>query len=350
MTSIFPLGGRAGVPAAIKMTGWNLQGAALTPPATDTPPGVCYLTAKKAGVVSNRVPFMLDTLPECFEQEPNNSPALAQKVQLPIIVNGRIDKPDDWDVFQFVGKAGDAVVAEVYARRLDSPLDSVLKLTDANGKILAFNDDREDLGSGVNTHHADSYLTAKLPADGTYFVHLGDTARKGGEEYAYRLRISAPQPDFALRAVPSSLSMPSRGFTTNAATMLIKTNAATYSAIPVFVIRKDGFTGPIKLGLKDPPRGFAAVPVSLIGTQTMARLGVSCTLVATQETVNLVVEGRALIQGREMVHEAVPAEDRMQAFLWRHLVPAQELEALVFNPATAPLPYRRSRKGKVSNP
>jgi hypothetical protein len=82
----------------------------------------------------------------------------------------------------------------------------------------------------------------------------------------------------------------------------------------------------------------------------MARLGVSCTLVATQDLVNLVVEGRALIQGREMVHEAVPAEDRMQAFLWRHLVPAQEFEALVFNPATAPLPYRRSRKGKISNP
>jgi hypothetical protein len=350
VTSIFPLGGHAGVPAAIKMTGWNLQGAVLTPPATSTPPGISYLTAKKAGIISNRVPFMLDTLPECFEQEPNNTPALAQKVKLPIIINGRIDKPDDWDVFQFEGKAGAAVVAEVYARRLDSPLDSVLKLTDANGKILAFNDDREDLGSGVNTHHADSYITAKLPADGTYFLHLGDTARKGGEEYAYRLRISAPQPDFALRAVPSSLSMPSRGFTTNAATMLIKTNAATYAAIPVFVIRKDGFTGPIKLSLKDPPRGFAAVPVSLTGTQTMARLGVSCTLVATQDIVNLVVEGRALIQGREMVQEAVPAEDRMQAFLWRHLVPAQELEALVFNPATAPLPYRRFRKGKVPNP
>ena len=51
---------------------------------------------------------------------------------------------------------------------------------------------------GVNTHHADSYLMVKLPADGTYYVHLGDTARNGGEEYAYRLRISAPQPDFAL--------------------------------------------------------------------------------------------------------------------------------------------------------
>ena len=349
VTSIFPLGGRAGVPAAIKMKGWNMQGAELTPPPASTPAGVCQLAAKKAGMVSNRVPFALDTLPEAFEQEPNNTPEQAQKVTLPVIINGRIDKPDDWDVFQFEGKAGAAVVAEVYARRLDSPLDSVLKLTDANGTILAFNDDREDLGSGVNTHHADSYISAKLPADGTYFVHLSDNARKGGDEYAYRLRISAPQPDFALRAVPSSLSMPSRGFVTNAATMLIKTNVATYAAIPVFVIRKDGFTGPIKLVLKDPPPGFTAVPATLTGTQTIARLGISCTLVATQRVVNLVIEGRAQIQGKTVVHEAVPAEDRMQAFLWRHLVPAQEFTMLVFNPATAPLPYRRGKKGKNSN-
>jgi hypothetical protein len=32
------------------------------------------------------------------------------------------------------------------------------------------------------------------------------------------------------------------------------------------------------------------------------------------------------------VRVAEPAEDRMQAFLWRHLVPAQELKAFVFNP------------------
>ena len=59
----------------------------------------------------------------------------------------------------------------------------------------------------MNTHHADSYLMVKLPADGTYYVHLGDTARNGGEEYAYRLRISPPQPDFALRVVPSSVAL-----------------------------------------------------------------------------------------------------------------------------------------------
>ena len=118
-------------------------------------------------------------MPECLEQEPNNSIATAQPVTLPIIVNGRIDQPGDWDVFRFEGRAGDTVVAEVYARRLDSPLDSVLKLTDAAGKQLAFNDDHEDKGAGLDTHYADSYLTATLPADGAYYIHIGRRAAPG---------------------------------------------------------------------------------------------------------------------------------------------------------------------------
>jgi hypothetical protein len=328
VTSIFPLGGRVGEPVAIKMNGWNLETAELRPPPKDAGPGIYALAAtNKERLVSNRVPFALDTLPECFDKEPNNDQAHAQKVELPVIVNGRIDRPDDWDVCQFTGRAGDTVVAEVYARRLDSPLDSVLKLTDATGKLLACNDDHEDLGTGVNTHHADSYLMVELPADGTYLVHLGDVARHGGEEYAYRLRISAPQPDFALRVVPSSVVLRSKSSTT----------------ISVHAIRKDGFTGPISLSLKDPPAGFSSSTISLPETQQVARLPVKADLVDAKQPVNLTVVGRAKIQEQEVAHDAVPAEDRMQAFLWRHLVPAEELKCLVSNPSYEPPPKRVRR-------
>jgi hypothetical protein len=78
-------------------------------------------------------PFQVETLPEVAKN--------AKRIKLPVIVNGRIDQPGEWDVFRFDGRAGQTVVAEVYARRLDSPLDSVLRLTDAAGNQLAFNDD-----------------------------------------------------------------------------------------------------------------------------------------------------------------------------------------------------------------
>jgi len=95
--------------------------------------GIHPLSVRKGDVISNTVPFAVDTLPECLEKESNDSPQAAQPVTLPVIVNGRIDRPGDWDVFRIGGRAGQEVVAEVTARRLGSPLDSVLELTDAAG-------------------------------------------------------------------------------------------------------------------------------------------------------------------------------------------------------------------------
>ena len=124
VTSIFPLGGRVGESVKIEMDGWNLDKAALTPPSKDAKPGSCLLAATSGTFVSNYVPFALDTLPECMEQEPNDEPSKAQKVNPPIIINGRADSPGEWDVFGVDGKAGETIVAEVTARRLGSPLDS----------------------------------------------------------------------------------------------------------------------------------------------------------------------------------------------------------------------------------
>ena len=333
VTSIFPLGGPAGVPATFEMKGWNLESAEPLLPGPDAGPGVRFIAARKNAVVSNRVPFALDTLPECFEKESNDDPSHAQKIKLPMIINGRVDRPDDWDVFEVQGRAGDRLVAEVSARRLDSPLDSMLRITDPAGNLLAFNDDHEDLGSGVNTHHADSYLMVELPADGKYCVHLGDTARAGGEEYGYRLRISRPQPDFALRIVPSSIYMRSKA-------------AATVS---VYAIRKDGFTGDIRLSLKDPPEGFSASPLTFSMKREVARFTVKNSLVATKEPVSLTIEGRAKVGDGEIAREAMAAEARMQAFLWRHLVPAEELKALVFDPSYT-APPRRVRPSSLPKP
>jgi hypothetical protein len=331
VTSIFPPGCRASDPVKPQMKGWNLEGAELILPEKDAEPGIHSVAVRRQGFVSNPVPFAVDTLPECFDTEPNNDPSSAQKVELPVIINGRVDRRDDWDVFQFAGRAGDTIVAEVSARRLDSLLDSVLKLTDAAGKLLACNDDREDPESGLNTHHADSYIMATLPADGTYYVSLGDVARNGGEEYGYRLRISPPQPDFALRVVPSGIGLRSK----------------SAAAVSVQVIRKDGFTGPIKLVLKDPPDGFTSPPTTLSETQEKTQLALKTSLTNTQQPVSLCIEGIAKIQDREVVHRAGPAEDRMQAFLWRHLVPAKDLKAVVFDPATDPLPKRGKRAKKT---
>jgi len=268
---------------------------------------------RKADQVSNHVPFLVDTLPECLEREPNDRQADAQKVTLPVVVNGRVDRPGDWDVFSFAGRAGEEIVAAVYARRLDSPLDSVLKLADATGRQLAFNDDHEDKGAGLMTHHADSWLNAKLPADGTYYLYLGDAQHQGGPEYAYRLRISGPRPDYELRVVPSS----------------VNARAGTTIPITVYAVRRDGFSGEIALTLKDAPPGFTLSGNRVPAGQDQVRLTLSVPPRPQKEPFTLQVEGRAKILGRDATRQAVPADDMMQAFAYRHLVPADDLEVAV---------------------
>ena len=320
VTGVFPLGGRAGEPVKVEMTGWNLEKAVLTPPPTDAKPGRHLMAATSGKLVSNYVPFALDTLPECLEKESNDEPLKAQKVSLPVIVNGRADRPGDWDVFEVEGKAGEMIVVEVDARRLGSPFDSFVKISGADGKIIALNDDHFDAASGLNTDHADSYLMARLPADGKYFVHLGDTRRHAGTEYAYRLRISHPQPDFVLRLIPSRICMPAKGS----------------AAVTVFAMRKDGFDGPIKLSFRNLPEGFESAGATLGGTNEAVSLSLKTSLAAMEKPVNLAVVGTAKIGDQDVVREAAPAEDKMQAFLWRHLLPADTLPALVFDPSYRP--------------
>lgn len=324
ITSIFPLGRRAGESISPEIQGWNTEGAEAKLPPPEVSPGIYCVIVSKNGMISNHVPFAVDVLPEVMEKEPNNNPNEAEKVNLPVIVNGRINQPGDFDVFSLEGKAGQTLVAEVVARRLDSPLDSVLRITDATGKPVALNDDYEDPGMGQMTYHADSYIMVSLPADGTYFVTIGDTTRKGGAEYGYRLRISEPRPDFALRVVPSGTAI--RG--------------ESSGAVRVYAIRKDGFAGDIQVSLKEPPEGFANAPVVLRGNQETVQLGIKTTLKDSGGAVALRIEGRAKVVDQEIVREAVPAEDRMQAFLWRHLLPALDFQVRVYDPNYRPQPAR----------
>ncbi len=308
VTTIFPLGGQAGGQTTVTLDGWNLPVKKKTIRADGTAPGIQHVWVGTKGRLSNSVPFAVDTLPECLEQESNNAIESAQPVKLPCVINGHIDHVGDWDVFQVEGRAGQRLVADVQARRLGSPVDSLLKLTDAKGAILAANDDHEDKGQGLATHHADSQFSAPIPADGTYYLHVSDTQNQGGAAYGYRLRISRPRPDFELRVVPSTI------------------NARGSAIVPIMVyaLRKDGFAGGIALGLKDAPAGFTLSGARVPPHQDSVWLTLSVPPKPRIEPYSLSLEGRATIKGQGICRQAVPAEDMMQAFIYRHLVPSKD--------------------------
>ena len=309
ITNVFPLGAPAGTAATVRLSGWNLPTETLTIDARDMTPGLHPLAMSKGEMISNTMPLSVDTLPECLDTEPNDAPPTAQAVALPVIVNGQIDRPDDWDLFRFEGRAGQEIVAEVSARRLESPLDSVLELCDAADKRLAFNDDHEDKFDDLRTHHADSLIRFTVPEDGVYYLRLGDAQCHGGPEYAYRLRLSGPRPDFELRVAPSCI----HGITWR------------LSTLAVYALRKDGFDGEIALRFKDDPFGLVLSGGVIPEGQDQIRLTLATAPLLSADPIRLCLEGRALIDGKEVVHPAAPAEEMTQAFFYKHVVPANDL-------------------------
>lgn len=312
ISGIFPLGGPAGEETPIRLTGWNLPASVL--PFRPAAPGTYPIAVRSGEALSNWQPFVADTWPEVLEREPNNEPARAMKVTVPVVINGRIDARGDRDLFVFQGSAGVRVVAEVIARRLNSPLDSFLRVFDPSGKEIATNDDHDDKGAGLVTHQADSRVEVTLPADGVYLVSVSDTQNKGGPDYAYRLRLGVPRPDFALRVVPSTVNV----------------RAGATVPVTVFALRKDGFDGPIDLVLTSPTNGYTLSGNRIPAGQNGVRMTLTGPAQASERPVPMRLEGIATIAGKTVRRPATPADDMMQAFFYRHLVPAESW--LAFSP------------------
>jgi hypothetical protein len=127
--------------------------------------------------------LFVDHAPVVAEKKPNNSFQKAQPVQLGQTIEGVVNPASDVGVFRFDGKQGQQVVLEVFAARYGSPLDSLLTLYDAGGRIVASNDDVDGT--------ADSRVEATLPTTGAYYVSVVDANDVGSPSNIYRLVMRA---------------------------------------------------------------------------------------------------------------------------------------------------------------
>jgi hypothetical protein len=120
--------------------------------------------------------------------EPNNNLQTARYIDLPFdSSNPRLyteiePAGNDVDFYRFNGRAGDALVAEI----VSSALDTVIVLMDANGNVIAQDDDG---GTGVL-----SRIATFLPAKGTYYLGVStypDTDFTGNGEGTGRYVLNA---------------------------------------------------------------------------------------------------------------------------------------------------------------
>jgi hypothetical protein len=94
----------------------------------------------------------------------------------------------------------------------------------------------------------------------------------------------------------------------------------------VHSIRKDGFNNKINLEFSNMPSGFNLESAAIPAGKNKLAFTVSAPEDPDRSTFSPKVIGTADISGKKISRKAVPAEDKMQAFLWRHLVESEDLK------------------------
>ena len=135
--------------------------------------------------------LILSSHPQRAEVEPNDEMRTAQVLSdLPAEVNGRLEKNGDVDSYSVELQAGQTLVARLEAYTLQSPLDPVLRLLDAQGVQVAWNHDE--------VRSLDPLLAWRAPKAGTYVLQVfgfaypadSDLRFSGSAKSVYRLHVS----------------------------------------------------------------------------------------------------------------------------------------------------------------
>ncbi|MCL4217029.1 MAG: hypothetical protein KJ052_08510 [Candidatus Hydrogenedentes bacterium] len=286
--SAVPLGGPAGTECEVRFLGDpGLDALAVTIPAIEAGTGGLPVSTA-TGITPTPLPFRVNELAQTIEAEPNNSLEAAMLGAVPGAFNGVIGEPDDEDWFQFEGKKDTTLEVLVWARRLGSPLDSVLSINKPSGENLMSNDDSVGL---------DSTGRITLPEDGVYTMRITDHLRSGGPTYGYRIELAPIEPVLSVKFLdndPCSFTVPAN----NRAFGKLSISRSDFDA-PLSV-QFDGLPQGITADLQEIPAGTTQVPVVFSATADAPVAGSLVNLIASSTNPDLPVQG-GLVQQVNLV-------------------------------------------------
>lgn len=182
--AIYPLGGKPGETIEFSFFGdpSGVIKKTVTLPANPISPFPVF--PEQDGLMSPSAHWVtVSSLEHVEESGPNQEMKAAVAMPpIPSAAHGVLAEAQKSDWFKFTAKKDEALVLQVIARELRSPIDSVLTLFNAEGKKLGNND---DLGGAP-----DSKLAWTCPADGEYFIEISDQLKRGDVDFSYRLEVN----------------------------------------------------------------------------------------------------------------------------------------------------------------
>ncbi|MCE9533338.1 MAG: PPC domain-containing protein [Planctomycetes bacterium] len=258
--AVVPAGGKLGEEVEVRFLG-DASGEIkqkIKLPATMPPDGKFGLYCQDAtGISPSPLPFRLSAdFGNCNEVEPNDTHVEATSGTFPCAFHGVIEKPGDIDHFKFMAKKGQVFDVHCYARRIGSPLDSVMGLALKGGANFASNDDAVG---------PDSYFRVTIPQDGEFVLSITDHLKQGGPTYAYRVEFTPVVPKINLGVPKVALySQERQSFPVprgnRFATMV---SAARVDVGGDLAINVEGLPAKVTLTTEEMTAGQALVPVVL---------------------------------------------------------------------------------------
>jgi WD40 repeat protein len=149
-------------------------------PASDLPRGTYEVSVLGGGGESSRVKLYVDDLPQLNESGAKDIPTII--TNLPASCWGVLNPMGDVDIFEFEARKSQTMVFDLNAKLLGSKADAVLTLTDAEGKVLASNNDFDG---------SDPFLAHTFTQDGKYQVRVSELQLGASADHFYRLSLGA---------------------------------------------------------------------------------------------------------------------------------------------------------------
>jgi hypothetical protein len=216
-----------------------------------------------AGGASNPAQFLVDSTPRHKGGE---------HIQIPVSITGtaRYRQPER---FTFDVREKEKLIFEVRAQRFGSPVDSILRILDQNGKEVAVNDDGSFPGTQFNK---DSRIAHTFAKAGRYQVEIRNLWKVTGEDFPYELVAHPPKP--------------------NADLMLSTEHPYVYPGekgkLKVTLDRRDGFDGPVSIAVAGLPEGITAEPLEIPAGKQEGEIVLQCGHVPPGTSAQITVTGK----------------------------------------------------------
>ena len=252
--AVFPLGGQPGETLEAKFLGDPTGDFTqpITLPTEKSRSARFGLVADHHGLAPSPNWLRVSPLTNAPSITPGNTlgKATALNMTAPLAFNGVLITKGDAAFFRFTAKKDQNLDFQVYARRLGSPLDSVLTVFDAKGKSLGNNDDAAG--------NPDSAVRVKIPEDGDYTVKVADQLARGGPRFTYRVEIAEVAPTL-------TLSIPDTARYDNETRKSIVVPRGNRFAV-LLNLNRDTFNGDLAVTFDGLPAGITALADTVPGS------------------------------------------------------------------------------------